>query len=374
MNKKAFLFVLLVLTSSFFAIGVCASESGFSEKYNSFIDSLPSEIVDKIPENFFSDDSEKMADAVMQMSGIRYIFGEVMYAFGFALKERIPSFIMVFVIVIFSSIANQISSGMPLSKAFGMCSKAATIAIAIKGASSSFENMSRYFESLSRLSSSFIPLSGVLYAMGGNVTSASASTATLSVALSVCEFISSYTIMPFFCICFALILFSSFDAGLDADTMLSSIKKNYMMILGLIMTVISGSIAAQTVISSHVDGAAMKGIKYAAGSLIPVTGGTVSQGLGTLAAGISLLRSTVGIGGIIIIFIMLLPTIFDLLTIKIMYDILAFIAGICGCSSEKKLLSEMGSLYGLLEGVAILCSFSIVISMAVLAFCTCAVA
>jgi stage III sporulation protein AE len=138
-----------------------------------------------------------------------------------------------------------------------------------------------------------------------------------------------------------------------------------MTALGFIMMILSASLLSQTVISSKADGMAMRGAKFAVSSFVPIAGGTLSSTLGTLAASIEMLRGSVGVIGIIVIIIMLLPTVLELAAMRLVLGISEFVAGMISAAGEKRLLSEIGGLYGYLEGVAVLCSVIFIIAFAV---------
>ena len=111
----------------------------------------------------------------------------------------------------------------------------------------------------------------------------------------------------------------------------------------------------------------MRGMKFAASSFIPISGGAISSTLGTLASSVELLRGTVGVLGIVIILLMLIPVSVYLAAVRAALGIASFAAGLLGCGSEKRFLDEIGSLYGYLEGIAALSSVVFIISLAIFA-------
>ena len=131
--------------------------------------------------------------------------------------------------------------------------------------------------------------------------------------------------------------------------------------------ILTSSLVAQNIIASKADGMAMRGAKFAASSFIPVSGGTVSSTLGTLASSVEMIRGSVGVIGIIAIIFMLLPTVIELAIMRLICSISEFAAGMLSCTGEQRLLSEIGGLYGFLEGVAVLCSVIFIIAFAIFA-------
>jgi hypothetical protein len=82
---------------------------------------------------------------------------------------------------------------------------------------------------------------------------------------------------------------------------------------------------------------------------------------------VELLRGSIGVIGIVIIILMLVPVIVELALLRLALSLGAFFAGLMGCSSEQRLLSELSGLYGYLEGVAVLCSVIFLISFGIFA-------
>ena len=72
-----------------------------------------------------------------------------------------------------------------------------------------------------------------------------------------------------------------------------------------------------------------------------------------------------GIGGIAFILILVLPIIVRLLLIRWVFVLAVAIAELIGCDSESKLLSELGSVYGVLIAVVSMCSVMFVLAITI---------
>ena len=64
---------------------------------------------------------------------------------------------------------------------------------------------------------------------------------------------------------------------------------------------------------------------------------------------------------------MLIPVVAYLAAMRGALAIASFTAGMLGCSGEKRLLDEIGSLYGYLEGIAAISAVVFVMALAVFA-------
>ena len=74
-----------------------------------------------------------------------------------------------------------------------------------------------------------------------------------------------------------------------------------------------------------------------------------------------------GVIGIVIIILLLIPIIVELAALRGIFALTSFISGMVGCTGEKSLLDEIGSLYGYLEGIAALSASVFLIAFAVFA-------
>lgn len=366
--------ICIVLFIFSFALPLSAEED-MPDEYKNFTDSVPPEITDKLPDGFFSDSINDVSDSAGQMSKIEFLLSELLSAAGTGIQKCIPTLALICGIIIIGALCRTVGNsltGAP-NRIVGMCTEICVFSSVCAVSIRSLETVSTYFENLRSVMLSFLSLSGVLYAIGGNFSAAASSTAGLTVTLSICEFICTYTVIPIFCICLCMALITSLEPNAGVLGLCSSIKKWYNTLLSFLMMIITTALSAGTFVSARADNAAMRGAKFVAGNFIPVSGGAVSSSLGTLASSVELIRTSVGTIGVIVIILLILPVILELIFMRMVFGFCSFIAGLSGCSGEKKLLDELSSLYGYLEGVCILCTVVFVVFLAIMAFCASAV-
>ena len=372
--KISLLFILIVSSLPFIAVGADDyGEETAPESYGEFIESLPEDVIDALPDGAVSRYSNDISEAAQGVSSPQSILSAIMSALGVGIKNILPTFAAILGAVMLAAVFYSFSSYVSavLGRVVEFCSKIC-VWVAISGLSVSFlSRLQDYFDKLFSAVASFIPLSATLYAMGGNLTAAATSSATLTAILTVCQLVLTKTVIPVFCVCLSLTLLSTVGGGITAgDAIGASVRKWYIRAISFIMVILTSSLAAQTIIASRADNMAMKGAKFAASSFIPLAGGTVATTLGTLASSVDILRSSVGVLGVFIIILMLLPVTVELALMRAAYAIFEFVAGMLSCPQEKKLLSQIGELYGYLEGVAVISSIIFIIACALLASVT----
>lgn len=357
------------LTSKIRSDDLSADET-LPDEYDDFLNSLPDGVVDKLPDSAFSSDSSEVAHAARSLSGVGYLLGVLLDSFGASLSGILPTLSLLCGIVILSAVCHLFASNLGgLSAAVSFATRLFSYCAIAASALSSLSRMRDYFDSLFAAVASFLPLGALLYASGGNLTQAASGTVTLNAILSVCQLIFTKTVIPVFSVCLSMSLLSVFDGagGFAAQSIAATVKKWYTTALAFVMMILTTSLAAQSIISVKADSAAMKGMKFAASSFIPVSGGAVSSTLGTLASSVELMRGAVGVVGVAVILLLLIPVVVELALLRAAFALAASLAAILGCSGEHKLLSEINNLYGFLEGVAALSSVVFIVAFAIFA-------
>ena len=353
--------IFIVLLLFFFgALSISAEDfedESLPQEYKDFLDSLEDSVADKLPDSVFSDDANEVGEAASEIVKPENIVSLIFDMLFEGLKNALPTLAILLGVVVLSALANILSSNCgSMSKAVEGCTRLSTFCIISGLAVYCVNTLSTYFDRLFSAVSSFLPLSATMYAMGGNLNTAAGNSASLTVILSVCEFFFTKTVVPVFCICLCLSLLSVFDGvgSAAAGSIGATVRKWYMTALSFLMAIMTFALGASNLLSVKADKMAMRGMKFAVSSFVPVSGGTLSSTLGNLAASVELLRGSIGGIGIVSLLLLLLPVIIELALLRGVFAVSSFCASMLGCNGEAKLLSDIESLYGYLEGMAAL--------------------
>ena len=166
---------------------------------------------------------------------------------------------------------------------------------------------------------------------------------------------------------------SASGLGPGIRSLLATFKKHYATLLAFLMMLLLAMLATQSALSASADTLAMRGIRFATGNLIPIVGGSVSELLRTVSAGIQYLRTTLGISAILLLLFLLLPTLIQLFLYRSVWQISAGFAELLGCDREKILLDEIASLSGYLIAAVSICSSVLFVSFTLLTRCASAI-
>ena len=371
---------VFLLTALLFVIPLSATESRdgvkMPDEYHAFLESIPEDIRPYLPDGIFSTDGESVGEAVREMSDFSYLLNTLFSLIGLRLGACAKILASVCGLLLFSAIFGKIRSSFQsegVGRAFSFCAVLVVTLSILRYSYTSLESVTGFFSSLNAMTSAILPLMGALYAMGGNLSVAVATSSGLTVYLTVLEELIGKTILPFCGFCMALALIGALDGALRMGTLLSTVKKNYTTALAFLMMLLLAMLASQSTLGARSDTLLMRSAKFAAGNLIPVVGGSVSELLKTVSASVGFLRGAVGICGVLLLLLTLLPTLVELFLLRLTWQLSASFADLLGCDAEKKLLDEFASLLGYLLTAVCICSSVLLLALTLLTHCASAI-
>lgn len=331
-----------------------------------------------------ADDSEEIADGfsgsvedigafTVDMLSPKEVVTRLFGTASAALPSALRLLAVLLGLVALSSVSNSLCDSMGgTAGGFGFLS-AAVITSAIVGSQMQLIfDVENFFERLGALMASMIPITGTVWAMGGNVSTATAGTVTLGVMLGFVERFCAVTITPVSCVCLAAAISSGLSDGGLLEGFSSGVKKVYGFFVGMVMTVFVFCLGTQTAITGAADTVTARGAKTLASVLIPGIGGAVGDTLRTVAGSVGYVKSVVGVGGIILLAVLTLPVLTGLLLARGALLVASTAADMLGCKREQKLLAEISNVYGLLIGAVAMCAIAFAVALGL--FVKCAVA
>lgn len=370
-----FAFLLLLPAGAEEATGAAESveESGFGA-IREFRESLPPEVTALLPDGFFGEDPETVASAVQNAADVPKILAYIRDFLGVSLRQALPLLAAVSGILVLSAVLRAVgaTSGVGTGRAFSFCSVTVLTLLLLRQSLSGVSRLRAWFEMLCTLAGSMLPMMGTLYALGGNVGAAAANHTVMSVFLSVAQMLCTRAVLPVAGICLLLAVCDALTGRAALKPLGNLIKRTFTLGFSFLMLLLSFLLGLQTTLAAGSDTLALRTVRFAAGSFLPVVGGSVSEAMKTVAGSISYLRTLAGSGGILVLFLFFLPTFLTVLTTRIVFLLCGALAELLEAKSEGRVLSELASVYGFFLAV-----IAAVFTMAVFAltiFAHCAVA
>ena len=197
-------------------------------------------------------------------------------------------------------------------------------------------------------------LAGLMIACGQPV-SASGWTIFLLAAGNAVSFLSSVVLLPVMNIFLGLSLASSVSPEIRLDSLCSAVAKTVRWVLVLVVTIFTGLLSAQSMISASADGAAVKAGKMLAG-FVPVVGSLLGDAMGTVQSCVKLLKSGVGAFGLLAALCLFLPAVLRCLLWIACCTLCSAAGDLLGISEVTAVLRAASQVLQTLLAVAVSCA------------------
>lgn len=329
---------------------------------------IPPDLSEILPEELFSQNTEEALAAAEEMSDWQFLLDAILSAVGLRLGDALGLLCRLVGLILIAAVCGRVRDCLNGGggELFGFCLRLALYTAIVLQMAGMVEAVQAFFTQLSTLMGGMIPVMGVFYALGGNLGQAAVNGEVLMVVLAVCQYVGATVTPPVCAVCMSFSLMDAFGLRLTLSPLCERVKQWYASVLGLLMFVFSIALSVQSVLASRADNLAMRGVKYAVGNMIPMVGGAVSGALGTVAAGVSLLRGLCGVSGVVLVMLLLLPTLVQLLLFRGILRLAATVATLLSCDGESRLLTEMASLHGYLAAAAAICGVTFILALTLL--------
>ncbi len=354
-----------------FIIPISAGSVGLPEEYGDFADAIPEDVAEMLPDGFFADELSEISGSVNEAVSPGYILGVVRELLNGGVSDAFSLFCLLTGLAVLTSLLNIFAdsvSGGSLKSAVTYGSAVCTATAAVSLQLPRIVAAGNFFQRICIVMNSMIPVMAALYLSGGNTAGAAVASSSLLLQINLIELCATAVVIPAVCACMALTLADTLFVGEGSlSGMVGSIKHTITFIFGLCGTLLMASLSAQNILAAAGDNAGARAVKFVAGNMIPVVGSTVGETLRTLAASVKLLRSTVGVAGMIAVALLLLPFLIELFLTRLALNCAAAIGEILGCKSIVKLYRELASLYGYIIAAAAMASLLCVLSLTLFA-------
>ena len=371
--KRCVFFAFLVC---FFTLRTAAQDVEIVTKevqkdYNTFLESIPPEVADLLPEGFFSAFTEDSESVVQEMGTMNAILEVVAKLTGLAISENLALLAQICGLLVLAAVFRALASekNEAVGKAYSFCTTLSMAVLLLALQRGKFAELETFFHTVKVLCTGFLPLMGTLYAMGGNLRSAAINHTSLSFFLSIVETLCAGTVLPIAGICLAFALLDAITGRANLRGLAGVIKRTYTLMLSFLMGIFCFVLGTQSTLAKASDTLALRTARFAAGSFLPLVGGTVSETLRTVAGSVTYLRGVAGTGAILVLFFAFLPTFLSVLLTRIALLLGTSVAGLLSCESEGKLLAELASVYGYFLAIIAVLFIAIVFSLTLFAQC-----
>ena len=356
--KKIFAIFFVVIL---FSVRCFAAEADY-------IDEISNAVPDEIEEIIGGD----LPDGGFTSSDISFglFFNMILRALASAVPSATKALATIVGLLIISSVLGALR-GAVYSKTIGdaveFISVLCVCAAAFSMTSAVFSVAEEFITGLGTFLEVFLPVMTVLGAAGGSITFAASSAAVVSAAVTLLGAICTSFAFPLLKVCFSISISSAMCGSVDLGGISSAIKKLITYIMTITGIILAAVMTFQSIITKSADTAAIKGMKFTVGTLIPLVGSALGDAMTTIAGSVGVVRSAVGVSGAIIICAMVILPTANLLINKLFLDISGGVADLLGLKKERAFLSQMSGVVGFLTAITAFVGAFFIIAVSVMA-------
>lgn len=197
----------------------------------------------------------------------------------------------------------------------------------------------------------FIPLLMTLMISTGNITAVSTIEPILLFAITFIGKIIVNFLIPILLIGTVLSIISNISPQISIDKISKYFKSSIVWILGFILTIFTGILSLQSVLTKGVDEVTVKATKNIVSTAVPVVGKVLSDTTETVLGCAVILKNSIGIIGIIVIIGICIIPIVKILLFMIGYYITGGLCEIVADEKVVKVITQMGDTFKILLGM-----------------------
>lgn len=211
----------------------------------------------------------------------------------------------------------------------------------------------------------FVPVFAVIVTASGAVATSLSMSGLLLGACQAVNLISDFIIMPLMGGYLAISLASGVSPLVENSGIAAGIKKLCYWTMSLLTTVFLGILSIQTAVNASADTLSLKTAKFIIGSSVPMAGTALSEALTTVTASMGMLKTTIGIYGVIACAVLFLPLLAELVLWRITFNITAVLSDLLSVPKISTVLRCGDTVLSVLIGIILLTAAMFIISLGV---------
>lgn len=361
--KRTLIFFLLCLV---FMLPVSAVNDTYKDVYESLgvehlENSLDSNVKEFLNQNGIDPSS---SDWVNNLS-VKNVFSHISELLRGGMKRPMRSGAAIMGIVLITAAFTSFGT---LSKGFEPALYAAALAVCAIVAGDIWGSVSAAVSSIKGCSTfmlSFIPIFAAVIALSGNTVTSASMSALLLGATELVSYVSSFAVLPLMGGYLALSISTGVSPLIRNSGITDFIKRVSIWVLSLCSTLFVGILGIQTTVNAAADNLAMRTAKFILGTSVPVAGAALSEAVSTISASVMLLRSSIGIYGVVALATIFLPTLAELLLWRAALMITASMASLFSLQKISGILKAVDTMLSVLVGILLLVAGMFIISLTV---------
>lgn len=286
-----------------------------------------------------------------------------------AVQTPIEACIAIFVFIILSSFFQNLKSTMINDEMSSVFSTVSALVIAVVLAVKMKTTISLACTAISVCADfvfAFVPVFCIIVAASGNTVAAfSTNTMLLSLAQTL-NYISKNIFVPLTNCFLAIGICSGLRSELNLSSLLAFLKKYITTAISMAAAFFVSVLSIKTAVASRADAIGLRSIRFAINSVVPVIGSAISEGLLSIQSYSSLIRSSVGVVGIIAVALVFMPAIIEVVLWRFFLSLSSLVSDMFGDKSVSLVIKAFADAMLIMNVILILSMVTTIISIGIL--------
>lgn len=194
--------------------------------------------------------------------------------------------------------------------------------------------------SLSKQMQIVFPLLITMLSAVGSISSVSIYNPLVAVLTSIVNVVFEKFLYPVFIVLFLLTIVGNLTTNIKLDKLRGFLGSSFKWVVGMVFTLFAGFLSIQGISAGRFDSVSIKATKFAVKSYIPIIGSYISDGMDFLVLGSVLVKNTIGLVGIFILFLSIISPILTILALKLVLQLSSGVLEMCGNNRMSNFLSS----------------------------------
>jgi stage III sporulation protein AE len=169
--------------------------------------------------------------------------------------------------------------------------------------------------------------------------------------------IATKVLIPLLRMCLAMCIVDAVNPAVSLQGFIQLIQKVTAWILGLMMAVFLGMLTVQSLVAVSADRAGTKAVKYVISGAVPIIGGAVSDAYSAVLGSVGVLRSGVGMVGILALCSLFMPALLNLGIYRLLMAVSSAVSGLFMADGLTRFFKNVECI--LATGFSVAVSFSV---------------
>lgn len=373
MKIKKILFVIFLIALILIPVCAFAQEEYNEEEFNQTLEQFDLSFLEELDEDTYKVLDELGLTDFDYNKIIDFSFSDIadylkeMIADG--VKKPLYSCGIILLIIILSSFFQGFRESVNDSEMISLLSTVSALVIAVLLVSQLKYSISSACAAISVCADfifAFVPAFCIIVATSGNtVTAFSTNTLLLSLAQAL-NFISENIFLPLSNCFLAIGICSGIRSELNLQQLIFNLKKYLTTAISVCATAFVSILSIKTAVSARADAIGLRSMRFAINSVVPVIGGAISEGLLSIQAYSSLIKSSVGIVGIIAVLTVFVPPVLNVSFWRLFLSLCRTVSDIFNDRSVSSVLKAFEDSLLIMNVILILSMVTTIISIGIL--------